>query len=247
MQDYDVQPNWAHSNLLSFPNAESNLKRERRKHRQSFNDLCREAQLRKLRDDEETVKRLDIEMNMERLMFQDKRYRGLCQRKPFISSVFGKIMMNRIIYDAQMIERYKDNAELQERFKSRVEERIMTYFPSQTRECDRYVKNHFKFDRKKYMRKRVYGDEEEVSPQSDEQIEPNEEVNKTDTVDNEDFKLPSIFKPSESVHANRSETEHESAFPDNRERRQNSKEKSYALKPKNQVATLAVIKLPKIH
>jgi hypothetical protein len=236
---------WSGEDLLVFPRMQSYMERERRKQREFYRNLQREAYQRRLKEEEMIIKRIDVDMNMDRLMFQDTRFQGLRRRKQIMSKVFGKIMMTRIVTDAAMLNKYKDNPGFEERYNARLEERVVNFFPRENRLCDRYYKNHYKIDRSGFKKNKLAAENGEE-----------EEVQIVDVAGEEEKlpdKLPDINKPR-NVEDSADEPKQELIEIEAIEGKENAQTevkeekpiKASTLRPKNQVASVSHLKLPKI-
>lgn len=152
---------WSESDLLEFPNLQSSLDRERVRHKERYEVLRRESKEKTRRDVDKIIKRIDVEMNLERIMQADPRYIGLGRRdKASISSYFNRVVMNRILHDARLLMRYGDDAEFQAKFNKRLADTIGSYFPERGKMCERYIKHEFKFERNLVDRAADIGDQD---------------------------------------------------------------------------------------
>jgi hypothetical protein len=149
-----------------------------------------------------------------------------------------------------MLEKYKDNKEYQARYHERFEERIAHYFPAQSRICDRYFKNHYKIDKKNYKKDRVKvveetSDDVQILEDTGEEQKLPEKLPKI----NNPYTLESSANGPESAYIPPNEDKNEEDDNNNNKEViiESSKPKvSSTLKPKNQIASVSHLKLPKI-
>ncbi len=143
-----VFKDWNVSELLHFPHLEPSLEKEKHKQREIYETLRKECVERNLKETEAKIDRIDVEINLDRLMQKDIRYMGLIRSRGgtvSISNFFNTQIMNRIWHDARILIKHDDDENFKKEFTKRIEQTIHQYFPGEQRQCHRHVKHDVDF------------------------------------------------------------------------------------------------------
>ena len=247
-----VYVDWSVSDLLDFPKLEPALEKEKYKQKEQHSALRKESKEREEREIVEKLQRIDVQMNLERMMQQDQKYIGLSRRKPLISDFFSKVTMNRIFHDAHLLMKCEKNEAVQAQLKKRFAATIHNYFPGQGRPCDRYVKHDLRFERNESVKANDFGIEfeDEKEKLRDRKLREERMLNKLPKITN-DIKQNGFNNSSENLKgaALSESSDDENADTKSSDKTKKNLTKSFSfsvLKPKGQVAQTNHLKLPKL-
>jgi hypothetical protein len=93
---HKLDADWDKPELLKFPNLVPQLKKERKVHRELYKEITEKLESRRYTDTSQQLKRYDVEINLQQMLYKNEKYLGLCRNKRKIPNIFGNAIMNRL-------------------------------------------------------------------------------------------------------------------------------------------------------
>lgn len=134
---------WLRKDLLNFPEIEPALIEEKKHHRKLYKKLLYEYNETKRLEQEKVIRRMDRDMNLNRILSRDEKYLNIGRNKPK-SNFFSSNIMNRILQDAAKYSRNQTkNRSLENNFSINFQDETP---------CPRFVRNIKRYDNREYYK-----------------------------------------------------------------------------------------------
>ena len=134
---------WLRNDLLNFPRIKPALFEEKKHHRNLYIKLLDEFNETKRLEQEKIIKRMDRDMNLNRILSRDEKYLNIGRNKPK-SNFFSSNIMNRILQDAAKYSRNQA--------KNRSSDiNFSINFQDET-PCPRYIRNLKRLENREYRK-----------------------------------------------------------------------------------------------
>ena len=119
---------------LSFPKIRVQLRRETEQHKTLHESILIRKRQEYLQEKNEKLDRIDVQMNLNRLLNTNDKYIGLCRHIKRPESIFGKVLMQKLKRDTAM-GKYDDP-----------NKRPTYNFDEEARMCHRFSSNSQRFE-----------------------------------------------------------------------------------------------------
>ncbi|CAF0710047.1 unnamed protein product [Brachionus calyciflorus] len=140
----DEWKKWLKKDLLTFPRIQPFLNEEKKYQKKLYLQLVDEYNVKKRLEQENIIKRLDRDMNLNRILIKDEKYLNIGRNKPK-SNFFSPRITNRIYLDASK------TAKNQLKNHSKSIDNFKIDFQDET-PCPRHVRNSKRFDNREYYK-----------------------------------------------------------------------------------------------
>ncbi|RNA01659.1 hypothetical protein BpHYR1_042746 [Brachionus plicatilis] len=134
---------WLRNDLLNFPRIQPSLLEEKKHHRKLYTKLLNDFNETKRIEQERQIRRMDRDMNLNRLLSRDEKYLNIGRNKPR-SNFFSSNIMNRILQDAAKYSRNQS--------KNRSSDNNFSINFQDETPCPRFVRNLKRFDNREYYK-----------------------------------------------------------------------------------------------
>ena len=91
-----LDSDWNRPGLLKFPKLKSQLKRESKIHRDIYKEIVEKFRSRHVDETLHKIKRYDVEINLQRMLYKNDKYIGLTRNRHKESSIFGNKSLNKL-------------------------------------------------------------------------------------------------------------------------------------------------------
>lgn len=169
----EINADWSKKDLFYVEKLETTLKKEKQKQKKLYNELLRESNERNRYEIEQKIKKLDVKINLRRILYSDQKYLSIGRNKP-TSTFFEPVIMNRILHDASKISKYQNELTSSSfnEFSSKIEKNkrdppppingLLRYNFGDDTSCSRYLRNSKRFENREYI-KLMENDKEDPS------------------------------------------------------------------------------------
>lgn len=141
---------WYEPELMAFPSVTPLIESQRLKSRQIYKELVKEHVRATERKSDQVLRDFDVEINLKALMDSDLKYKAMKRnKKKMTSDYFSPVIMNKIVHDAHLISKYKDDEEVCNSLSARINQNIVSYFNQDSGgdPCKRFVRHDLKFEK----------------------------------------------------------------------------------------------------
>jgi hypothetical protein len=149
-----LSSDWTSSELFDEKRYSQEIKRQSKKNKELHGVMLKDYEYRMLHRFDHDIDRIDTSYNVRLALAQDPRYlklNRLMQRTTqIIPDRFDKATGHRIMHDAHMFIKYKDNEEFLKKFETKMAANFDSYF-SDGGQCKLCKKRQHDFDRRGYL------------------------------------------------------------------------------------------------
>lgn len=136
---------WQRPDLLEFPKLDPLLRYLKDKEHESHLKIIEESNRRRQIEIEKQLEKLDNEINLKRILRNDKRYLGIGQQQRSRKAFFDPITMGRIVRQATKKTIKGQRTKIEESNENSIDPKD---FPQPQTSCSRFIKNTNLFDSK---------------------------------------------------------------------------------------------------
>lgn len=134
---------WLRKDLLNFPRIQPALIEEKKQHQKLYIKLLDEFNETKRLEQEKVIKRMDRDMNLNRILSRDEKYLNIGRNKPK-SNFFSSNIMNRILQDAAKYSRNQA--------KNRSSDSNFSISFQDETPCPRYIRNLKRLENREFRK-----------------------------------------------------------------------------------------------